>query len=431
LPLEVPEVSFLKLAEKACGNRSPRSSSPGDRGLLCREIEAGGAGARPGFLLVDLDRFEATTVTFGHHVADLLLEFVQARIEAAVGSGQRVFWLGGAEFGVLLPGIRSKHARALALRLLADIERPFTIDGRRVCVRAHAGLAFGPAGQVKTLLRDAEVSIYEAKRRTGTDRLAVLDEEARDEIITGLALSSELTGAVERQELVLDYQPIVELATRTVVGHEALVRWQHPERGLISPGTFIPLAEDAGLMDEIGAWILTTACREATRWPGRDGGEPYVSVNVAVQQLHGCGFHEMVARALEATGLAAGRLVLEVTETAVAEADAISPALRALREADVRIFMDDFGTGFASLGLIRELPLDGVKIDQSFISHITTSDQEWSLVLTIMRMLRELGLATTAEGVESAAQVAQLRSLGCAHGQGYYFGRPQAQVVDG
>ena len=403
----------------------------GDRMLLHEEIGSAQAGEQIALLLVDMDGFRAVNHSYGNAVGDGLLAALGARIRATARPGDETFGLGGDEFAVLLRAADAMSARAAGLRLLAELDRPFAIDGRRIYARARAGLALGRGGgRPEVLIREADASLYEAKRTRGAARLAVFDEARHRATLRALALSGELTAAVPDDELLVHYQPIVELASRRVIGREALVRWQHPERGLVSPGAFIALAEETGLIGDIGDWVLGEACREAAGWAHRDGSRPYVSVNVATQQLCDEDFPNRVAAVLAATGLAAAQLVVEITERAVADVDAVAAALDRLRRTGVRVFMDDFGTGYSSLGLIRSLPLDGVKLDRSFVAEITTSDQEWSLAVTIVRLVRDLGLATTAEGVESAAQLAQLRSLGCSHGQGFYLGRPGAEVPD-
>jgi diguanylate cyclase (GGDEF)-like protein len=397
---------------------------------LQRAVAAEGDGADVALLLVEVDGLRAINHALGHGVGDGLLQAVAARLNAAVGQRDIVFRVGDGEFAVLSRGDDRAAPRALGTQLLAAIDRPFTIGGHAIHARARAGISAGPAGEaMDTLLARADAALRDTVPGSSRERVSVFDDERHSDTIRALQLSHELAGVAARGELLLHYQPIVELATRSVVGREALVRWRHPQRGLISPGTFIPLAEETGLMGDIGAWVLEEACRQAAAWPGSDGSRPYVSVNAAVQQLRDPDFPDRVAAALAAAGIAAGQLVIELTEQAVAEIDVVAPALEALRALGVRTFLDDFGTGYSSLGIIRGLPLDGVKIDRSFVRDITTSDQEWSLAVAIVRLLRDLGLATTVEGVESAAQLAQLRSLGCSYGQGFYFGRPSAAVT--
>jgi EAL domain-containing protein (putative c-di-GMP-specific phosphodiesterase class I) len=239
------------------------------------------------------------------------------------------------------------------------------------------------------------------------------------------ALGSELRGALARDEFILHYQPIIDMGTRRTVGFEALARWQRPGLGLVSPGIFIPLAEQAGLMPELGQWVLEQACREANTWEARDGEFPYVSVNLSVHQLQDPEFAARFRRALAASELAPERLIVEVTETVMAsESETLAVPLEELRRLGVRVYVDDFGTGYSSLGYIRDLPLDGVKLDRAFARDLTTSADAWALARAIVALFKDLKLAVTAEGIESAAQLAQLRSLGCVYAQGYYFARP-------
>jgi diguanylate cyclase (GGDEF)-like protein len=403
----------------------------GHRIDLPREIAARRDEDDVALLLVEVDGLRPINHALGYAIGDGLLQAVAARISAAVGPGDVVFRLGEGEFLVLSRGDDPEATQALGRRLLAAIDCPLTIGGHAVRARARVGISVGPAGEaIDTLLGRADAALLGTVPGSSQERVSVFDDGRHADTLRALQLSHELTGAAQRGELLLHYQPIVELATRRVVGREALVRWRHPRRGLISPETFIPLAEATGLIGDIGAWVLEDACREAAVWPGGDRSRPYVSVNVAVQQLRDPGFPARVAAVVAEARIPPGQLVIEVTERAVAEVDVVVPALEALRALGVRTFLDDFGTGYSSLGIIRALPLDGVKIDRSFVRDITTSDREWSLAIAIVRLLRELGLATTVEGVESAAQLAQLRSLGCSYGQGFYFGRPSATVTD-
>jgi diguanylate cyclase (GGDEF)-like protein len=402
----------------------------GNRDLLTRVNEERGPGpqASRALVLIDLDDFKAINDTFGHETGDRVLQAVADRVRASVRPQDLVVRLGGDEFAVLLSGADEELSCAVATRFLATLEQPLEIASHAIFVRASVGVAVGTEGEsLATLMRRADASMYRAKSSDSPDPISVFDPSTHHQILENLALASDLRGALARDELVLHYQPIVELATRRTVGFEALVRWQHPEHGLVPPMTFIPLAEQGGLMPDIGAWVLEQACREASRWPaGADGTAPYISVNLSVRQLQDADFPARFHRALQHARLPLDRLVVEVTETALAtEQEAIRAPLEQLRALGIRVYIDDFGTGYSSLGYIRELPLDGVKLDRTFARDLTTSSEAWTLAQAIVALLDDLGLSLTAEGIESAAQLAQLRSLGCVYAQGYYFARPQ------
>jgi diguanylate cyclase (GGDEF)-like protein len=401
----------------------------GNRDLLTQT----GAGRGPqavvdrGLVVVDLDEFKAINDTFGLAVGDRVLQAIADRLRAAARPDDLAVRLGGDEFAVLLSPADEALSRTFAARFLATLDEPLEIRGQTIFVRASVGIAVAAAGEsLAVLMPRADASMHRAKSSSGVERVSIFDAEIDHQILENLALASDLRGAVARDELVLHYQPIVELATRRTVGFEALVRWQHPERGLVAPLTFIPLAEQGGLMSEIGQWILGQACRDAASWCAGSASPPYVSVNLSVRQLQDPDFLARFHSTVQLARLPLDRLVVEVTETALAtEHDTIRAPLDELRRLGVRVYIDDFGTGYSSLGYIRDLPLDGVKLDRAFARDLTTSAEAWTLAQAIVALLDNLNLALTAEGIESAAQLAQLRSLGCVYAQGYYFARPQ------
>jgi diguanylate cyclase (GGDEF)-like protein len=400
----------------------------GNRVRLAQIAGAGALESGRALVLVDLDGFKAINDTFGHAAGDRVLRAVADRLRDAVRAQDLVVRLGGDEFAALLSTADERVSRAVACRFHDALEEPLEIDGRTIFVRASVGIAVAAANEsLAALLPHADAAMYQAKRSGGADQISVFDPKSHHHILENLALASDLRGALTRRELVLHYQPIVDMATRRTVGLEALVRWQHPERGMVPPGIFIPLAEQGGLMPEIGQWILEGACREALTWCAPGAKPPSVSVNLSVRQLQDPDFLDRFDAALERSGLPLDRLVLEVTETALAtEHETIRAQLDELRRRGVRVYIDDFGTGYSSLGYIRDLPLDGVKLDQAFARDLTTSPQAWAVAQAIVALLDNLKLTLIAEGVESAAQLAQLRSLGCEYAQGYYFARPQA-----
>jgi diguanylate cyclase (GGDEF)-like protein len=407
----------------------------GNRDLLTRigDDQERGQEQDRGLVVVDVDEFKAINDTFGHVTGDRVLQAVADRLRASVRPRDLVVRLGGDEFAALLSPADEALSRAVATRFLAKLEEPLEIEGRTIFVRASVGVAVATAGEsLAVLMPRADASMYRAKSSDGIEKVSVFDPLTHHQILDNLALASDLRGALARDELVLHYQPIVELASRRTVGFEALVRWQHPERGLVGPLTFIPLAEQGGLMPEIGQWILEQACSEASGWHAASTNPPYISVNLSVRQLQDPDFLARFHHALELARLPPDKLVVEVTETALAtERATIRAPLDELRRLGVRVYIDDFGTGYSSLGYIRDLPLDGVKLDRAFARDLTTSAEAWTLAQAIVALLDNLELALTAEGIESAAQLAQLRSLGCMYAQGYYFARPQpADALD-
>jgi diguanylate cyclase (GGDEF)-like protein len=359
--------------------------------------------------LIDLDDFKRVNDSLGHVAGDRLLSIAAERIRNAVRAGDVVARLGGDEFGVLAESAQDPDA--LVERLFSVLSAPVMLEGKRLHLRAGIGIAKGGSD----LLRNAELAMHDAKGR-GTNRCAVYSADMHVEAMARLDRREQLERAIEGEELVLHYQPIVDLEAGGPVGFEALVRWQHPERGLLGPGEFIPLAEETGLIVPLGAWVLREACRAAAGWPG----SPYLSVNVASAQLEQEGFVDEVATALAETGFESNRLVLEVTESSlVGETEA--ERLQALRRLGVRLAIDDFGTGYSSLDYLRRFPMDVLKIDRSFTCAAADGDP---LLRAIVAMGHSLGLALVPEGIEDADTAEALRTLGCTLGQGFHFGRP-------
>ncbi len=397
-------------------------------GNRVRLAQVGTEGSKSGWVLVviDLDDFRGINDTFGHATGDLVLKAVADLLRAAAGPGDVLLRLGDDEFGALLEETHVAAGRDLAVRFLTSLERGVEVNGYMIFVGGSVAIgAAAPDERLAAAMRRADASMYHAKSSSNGDKVSVFDPVRDRRILDDFALGSELRGALARDEFILHYQPIIDMGTRRTVGFEALVRWQRPGLGLVSPDAFIPLAEQGGLMPELGQWILERACREASTWHGQHGEFPYVSVNLSVHQLQDPDFEVRFRSALDASGLPPERLIVEVTETVMAsETDALALPLEELRRLGVRVYVDDFGTGYSSLGYIRDLPLDGVKLDRAFARDLTTSADAWALARAIVAMFLDLKLAVTAEGVESAAQLAQLRSLGCVHAQGFYFARP-------
>jgi diguanylate cyclase (GGDEF)-like protein len=376
-------------------------------------------------LFVDLDRFKLINDTAGHSTGDRLLAEVGRRISHSLRGSDVAARFGGDEFAVLLSGRKClPWAIAVADRLLADLSAPFSIDDRQLYTGASIGIAVscGPVS-AEDLMRDADVAMYQAKQK-GRGRYSVFQPDMRMWFFNRVQLESELRHALDASQLLLHYQPVVSLEQGTIVGAEALLRWQHPKRGLVPPLDFIPLAEEAGLMTVIGAWVLDEACREAVRWQHL-GTPQFISVNVSAGQVHKGTLADDVARALAKSGLPPGLLTLEFTESLPLMDDtATRGRLQHLKELGVKLAIDDFGTGYSSLSYLRRLPLDYLKIDRSLINDVGTDAGASNLAQAVVRLGHTMGLAVVAEGVEGQSQADTLRQAGCELGQGYLFARP-------
>ncbi len=374
-------------------------------------------------LCLDLDGFKTVNDTLGHAVGDQLLRAVAERLIACARSADTVARLGGDEFAVVQAGANDPgDAELLAGRVLEALGQPFELDGHRVVVGASVGIALAPrdGAQSDRLLRCADTALYRAKAAgRGAHRFFEPEMDAR--LLARRTMELDLRGALAADELELCYQPLVNLEAGRVCGFEALLRWRHPERGMISPAEFIPLAEETGLIVPIGAWALRRACLDASAWPEH----VRVAVNVSPVQFRGPGLFEAVAGALSDAGLPASRLELEITESVMLHDSAATLGiLRRLHDLGVLIAMDDFGTGYSSLGYLRSFPFDKIKIDQSFIRDLPKEGGAEAIVRAITGLGSSLGMRTTAEGVETEAQLSRLRAEGCTEVQGYLFGRP-------
>jgi diguanylate cyclase (GGDEF)-like protein/PAS domain S-box-containing protein len=400
-----------------------------------------GAGAAVAVLLVDLDGFKLVNDVAGHAAGDALLREVGARLLDAARGCELVARLGGDEFGVLLAGVRADaDALAVADRIVAAVGRPFTVHGVAAAVGVSVGVARGGTGEqppapagapplaaVDALLRHADLALYEAKAR-GKRQAALFEPGMHAAAVARVALEAALRDGLARGEFRLVYQPVVDLATGELSGVEALVRWEHPEHGLVPPAEFIPLAEETGLIRPIGRWVLEEACRQGAAWTA--GGAPgattmSVAVNVSGRQLQQPAFVDEVRAALEDSGFPAARLVLELTEsTVIHQPEVARQQLGLLKALGVRLAIDDFGTGYSALSYLRQFPIDLLKIDKSFVDEIAAGGQPAALAGAIVGLGDALNLRTVAEGVESAEQAAALERLGCALAQGYHFSRP-------
>ena len=388
-------------------------------------------GSRIALVLLDLDRFKVVNESLGHTAGDLLLAQVGQRLVAASRSTDTVARLGSDEFGILLGPVRSvREAEVVAGRIAAAISDPFDLDGREVTVGASVGIAVGRAAATfpGDLLKEAEIALHRAKSDPAHSTI-LFDPEMRAQTLERAALEHGLRRALERDELVLHYQPLVDLTSGRVVGMEALLRWQHPERGLVPPLSFIPLAEETGLILPIGRWVLETACAQVRDWQRRIPAASglVVSVNLSARQFAQADLVANVAAILDHTGLSPACLELEITESVVMDqSEASIERLRGLRSLGVRLVLDDFGTGYSSLSYLRRLPLDTIKIDRSFVSGMGTDEADLPIVQAVISLAHGLHVDVVAEGIETPEQLARLVELGCDRGQGYLLARPLA-----
>jgi diguanylate cyclase (GGDEF)-like protein/PAS domain S-box-containing protein len=405
-----------------------------NRSLLLDRIEVALArSARVGrsvaVLFLDLDRFKLINDSRGHAAGDVVLRAVAERLRAAVRPSDTVGRLGGDEFVVVCEvAVAVWEATVLGERLIRTLEEAFPVEGGEVFVTVSVGIAIARQPvSADELLRDADVAMYQAKQR-GRARCEFFDEAMRTEAALRLETATALHRALERNEFETYYQPMIDLHSGRIVGVEALVRWNHPEQGLVSPATFIPLAEEQGLIVPIGASVLDEACRQWARWrsefPDR---EPLViNVNISARQLHSPDFVESIRAVLLAYGVDPGALCLELTESVLIEdVEAQRHTLAALRELGVALAIDDFGTGYSSLRYLKRFPVNGIKIDQTFVAGLGGDAIDSAIIESVIELAHAVGLHVTAEGVETLDQLLRLRALGCDFAQGYYFARPQ------
>jgi diguanylate cyclase (GGDEF)-like protein/PAS domain S-box-containing protein len=378
-------------------------------------------------LFLDIDHFKLVNDSLGHHVGDELLVSLAPRLKQALRSSDTVARFGGDEFGILLEDIASERdAIETAERIAAIFARPFVLSGSEHFVTTSIGIALAGGGeQADELIRDADAAMYRAKDR-GRARYEVFDEGMRGRAIERLRVENDLRRALERDELRLEYQPVVSLRNFSIVGVEALLRWRHPERGEIPPSEFIPIAEENGLIEPIGRWVLEHACRQAAEWyDARPDAAPLtMSVNLSAVQVARRSLPDIVGAALRSTGLDPACLSLEITETVmVRDAEGLGDALKALKALGVRLVLDDFGTGYSSLSYLTRLPLDVLKVDRSFVDGLGSEPRDTAITETIIAMSRALSLDVVAEGVETSQHVSELSRLGCGLAQGFHFSR--------
>ncbi|MDQ2798487.1 MAG: bifunctional diguanylate cyclase/phosphodiesterase, partial [Armatimonadota bacterium] len=366
--------------------------------------------------------------SLGHHAGDELLVAVTERLRFCLRAGDTVARLGGDEFTILLDNIAGEpQAIRLAERIAERLTQPIMVQGHSMIVTASIGIALntGSDDQPGELLRNADIAMYQAKTR-GKSGYAVFDRSMKAQAVERMELESELRRAIEEGELRVHYQPIVHLATGVIREVEALVRWEHPQRGLIAPDKFIPLAEETGLILPLGRWVLREACRQVREWQQQSVGDSalVVGVNISARQLREPGLIREVRQALQETGLDPTTLKLEITETVLmADAGEAVARLSSLKELGVQIAVDDFGTGYSSMAYLSQLPIDTLKIDRAFISKLSETDGV-AIVQAVITLAHSLKLRVTSEGIETLQQWEQLRLLESDYGQGYYFARP-------
>ncbi len=399
-----------------------------NRALLRERIEQALTAVAPGtglaLLYLDLDRFKTINDTLGHPVGDELLRRVAERLSACLRSVDTAARLGGDEFAIIQSAVNSPaEVRALAGRITAAIAQPFDIDGNHVSVFVTLGIAMAPGdgGSSEQLMKNADIALYRAKlEQPGGWRF--FDAEMGTQMDARRQLEMDLRFALAEGQLAVFYQPLCDVGTRRVIGFEALLRWHHPVRGLVYPDEFIPIAEETGLIESIGDWVLMRACADAARWPD----SLHVAINLSPVQFRSGGLTDAVRKALAQSGLPAWRLELEITEAVLMHnSEGTRKALHELRGLGARIALDDFGTGYSSLSYLRSFPFDKIKIDRSFIRDMTKNEDTRSIVRAIAALGSSLNMTTTAEGVETEEQFALVRSKGCTEAQGYLFSKPQ------
>ncbi len=381
-------------------------------------------GSRCAFMMIDLDRFKAVNDTLGHPVGDRLLGRVSERLGQLVTENEVIGRLGGDEFAVVVRDASdSARCERLAQAIIDTLSRPYELDQNTLYIGASVGVAYGPRDgrTAEMLVRSADLALYRSKD-AGGGSFHVYEPQLHVDAEERRVLEMALRKAVQNNEMHLNYQPVVDAGTGRLMGFEALLRWNHPEHGNVSPVKFVPLAEDARLIVPIGEWVLRTACDEAARWPS----QTRVAVNVSPEQLHNPSFVTVVAQALANSGLPAERLELEVTESVfMREGTGAVQVLERILDLGVRLSLDDFGTGYSSLGYLSRTRFSSIKIDRSFVQGASKGEKEAiAIIRAVVALAQSLGMATTAEGVETESEHHMVQDLGCTKVQGYYFGRP-------
>ncbi len=401
----------------------------------CLEGSHRAADIQTAVLYLDLDGFKEVNDHLGHGAGDTLLIEVARRLQQCIATVEpkmcaEVARLGGDEFAILVDNVGSKESlQSLAKSLISYVSEPFHVMGRDVTVGCSVGIATDRThGTVDEILRDADLAMYEAKRE-GKRRFVWFEQRLADETFTKFDLEMDINRAIRQDEFTVAYQPIVSLNDGRIRGFEALVRWTHPKRGNISPGDFLPIAEQSGLIDEIGRIVLFKACNQLSAWSAQypELKDAIISVNASPRQFFGTGFSEQVNVALRQANIPPGRLRIEIVESfLMEELQSVADNLSRLREAGVGLLLDDFGTGYSSLSSLHQLPISGIKLDRSFITRLDSSMDGAATVSAIIQIARHRELMVIAEGVETVAQLLQLQAMGCDYAQGFLLGRPQS-----
>jgi diguanylate cyclase (GGDEF)-like protein len=407
------------------------------RALFLERLDHGLARAarqrnRTAVLFIDLDRFKTVNDSLGHAGGDALLIEVAIRLRSCLRLTDTAARFGGDEFAVALFDLTADEAARIARRILTLLQDPFLVLGKEVFVDASIGVSVDTDGASsgEDLIRTADLAMYQAKRN-GKGRCETFVPAMQDHVTRTLDLDADLRRAVERDEFALYYQPILGLDDGRIAAVEALIRWRHPERGIVPPGQFVPLAEETGLIVPIGSWVLREACRQAGAWNATRAADAQLTVNVnlSARQLQLPDLPAQVARALADGGLDPACLVLEITESLLLhDTDVMIERFRQLKQLGVRLALDDFGTGYSALAYLRRFPIDLIKIDKSFVAEMSGGREASTLARAIVQLGRTLGLVIIAEGIETPDQLAQLRDAGCELGQGYYFAKPLDQT---
>ena len=378
-------------------------------------------------LLLDLDHFKIINDSLGHNIGDQLLKLVGERLSALFGPGVTLARLGGDEFAVLAENCSQVvQAAALAQRMLDEMKQPFIFDGHQLFISASIGISLFPndALSAEQLLRNADSALFKAKS-VGREGYALYTEELTAHAQNRVEIASELRRALERQELRVYYQPVHDLHTSRLIGVEALVRWQHPERGLVPPGDFIPIAERTGLIADIDGWVMDQACRQMCQWLADGLPLSFIAINVSSRLFARRELYDQVAQVLHDTGLDPAFLELEVTESAVMDDPEVAlEQLHRLRELGLRLAIDDFGTGYSSLLRLKRLPVQKLKIDQGFVAGLPWDEDDAAIVRVVIALAKSMGMQVHAEGIEQVEQARFLLEQNCDMGQGYWFGRP-------
>ncbi|AJO75936.1 phosphodiesterase DibA [Pseudomonas sp. MRSN 12121] len=378
-------------------------------------------------LMVDLDHFKMINDSLGHNVGDRLLKAVAVRLQGMFGPGITLARLGGDEFAVLVESCAQPgQAAVLAQRIIDGLKQPFLMDENQLFINASIGISLFPSDALSAeqLLRNADTALFKAKS-AGRDSYALYTEELTAHAQQRVEIAFELRRALEQQELRVFYQPVHDLIGGRLVGVEALVRWQHPQRGLVPPGEFIPIAERTGLIADIDAWVMQQACRQMCQWLAAGFELSFVAVNVSSRLFARRELYQQVAQVLHDTGLDPGHLELEVTESAVMEDPEVAlEQMHRLRELGLRLAIDDFGTGYSSLLRLKRLPVQKLKIDQGFVAGLPWDEDDAAISRVIIALAQSMGMQVHAEGIEQVEQARFLLDQGCDLGQGYWFGRP-------